>query len=66
MADKWTPWKSRLTKAQKKGPFAVLDEWTAFELYCQKNGWPDWWFDFQIAAGDANNEIRICQDVWAV
>lgn len=55
--DIWTPWKARLTRAQKKGPFEVLDEWGKFEVFCKANGWPDWWWDFQRAASDAVDDI---------
>ena len=56
--DKWTNWKVRLTRAQKRGPMHVLDEWRDFEVFCGVHGWPDWWQDFQRAADDAFHTIK--------
>jgi hypothetical protein len=58
MADKWTPWKTKMTRAKKKGPEAVVKCYEDFIVFCDEEGWPDWWAMMETSAMDAEWELQ--------
>ena len=62
MSDKWTPWKSKMTRAKKSAPQDVLDCFAAFLEYCETEGFPDWWHMMETSAMDAEWELMAQAD----
>jgi len=44
--------------SQREDWQAVIDQVAAFEAWCDKHFWPDWWADMDRLRRDAEAELR--------